>query len=122
MSNKNTTTRPVVKSSNPALYEQHTFHMSRAAQYTYNYAAMDDYIIEHYLAGKTSKQIAADLNELQHRIQYRIVKMRDLGLMAHKDEGKTGEAVLRNKYMKSWEQTTTLYKELMNKNPAALAG
>ena len=118
----NLNTRPVVKNSIPALYEQHTFHMSRAKQYTYNYAVLDDYIIEHYLAGKTSKQIATDLNELQHRIQYRIVKMRDLGLMPHKYEGMTGEAILRNKYVKSWEQTTNLYKELMLKNPAALAG
>jgi len=114
--------RPVVKNSIPALYKEHTFHMSRAKKYTYNYAVMDDYIIKHYLAGKTSKAIASDLNELQHRIQYRIVTLRDLGLMPHKHESMTGEAILRGKYIKSWEQTTTLYKELMIKNPDALAG
>ena len=114
--------RPVVKNSIPALYKEHTFHMSRAKKYTYNYAVMDDYIIKHYLAGKTSKAIASDLNELQHRIQYRIVTLRDLGLMPHKHESMTGEAILRGKYIKSWEQTTNLYKELMIKNPEALAG
>ena len=114
--------RPVVKNSIPALYKEHTFHMSRAKKYTYNYAVMDDYIIKHYLAGKTSKAIASDLNELQHRIQYRIVTLRDLGLMPHKHESMTGEAILRGKYIKSWEQTTNLYKKLMIKNPDALAG
>jgi len=114
--------RPVVKNSIPALYKEHTFHMSRAKKYTYNYAVMDDYIIKHYLAGKTSKAIASDLNELQHRIQYRIVTLRDLGLMPHKHESMTGEAILRGKYIKSWKQTTNLYKELMIKNPDALAG
>ena len=37
-------------------------------------------------------------------------------------EDMTAEAQLRKEYIQSWEQTTLLYKQLMDKNPAALAG
>ena len=41
MTNSNTHA-PVVKTSNPTLYENHTFHMQKARKYTYNYVAIDE--------------------------------------------------------------------------------
>jgi hypothetical protein len=71
MTNTNTTTRPVVKSTNPELYVQHTFHMKRARKYTYNYSVIDDYIVANW---KTSsfRVMSEELNELQNRIEYRV--------------------------------------------------
>ena len=48
MTNATSNTRPVVKTSNPDLYAEHTFHMKRATEYTYNYAPLDDYILANW--------------------------------------------------------------------------
>ena len=117
----NLNTRPIVKSSNPALYEQHTFHMSKAACYTYNYSIIDDYVVENYMT-MTAKEMARNLNEFHNRIVYRVGKLQQLGILPHKCPNMTAEAQLRKEYIQSWEQTIVLYKQLMDKNPAALAG
>jgi hypothetical protein len=121
MTTNTNTTRPIVKSSNPALYEQHTFHMSKAACYTYNYSVIDDYVVENYMT-MTAKEMARNLNEFHNRIVYRVGKLQQLGILPHKCPNMTAEAQLRKEYIQSWEQTTLLYKQLMDKNPAALAG
>ncbi len=121
MTTNTTPTRPIVKSSNPALYEQHTFHMSKAACYTYNYSVIDDYVVENYMT-MTAKEMARNLNEFHNRIVYRVGKLQQLGILPHKCPNMTAEAQLRKEYIQSWEQTTLLYKQLMDKNPAALAG
>ena len=41
-----TATAPVVKTAHPELYANHTFHMSKARKYTYNYAVIDEVINE----------------------------------------------------------------------------
>jgi|TARA_R110000787_G_scaffold54462_1_gene126725 hypothetical protein len=113
--------RPIVKSSNPTLYEQHTFHMSKASKYTYNYSVIDDYVMENYVS-MTAKEMATNLNEYPNRIIYRVKTLQTLGILPVKVPSMTSEGRLRKEYIQSWEQTITLYKALMVKNPDALAG
>jgi len=60
---------------NPALgvvnYANHTFHMNRARNYTYNYSFIDGVLMEAY-KDHTIKQISEILNESFQRIKYRI--------------------------------------------------
>lgn len=65
-----TKTKPICKTVAPELYARHTTHMSRAKPFVYNYAVIDDYIVEHF-GKKTLEQMTLDLNEYRHRIQYR---------------------------------------------------
>lgn len=90
-----TSTRPVVKSSNPNLYVQHTFHMKRATEYTYNYAPLDDYILANWKT-KTHRQIADDTNEYYNRVVYRVSVLKTLGLIKNKNER---AALLRQRKM-----------------------
>lgn len=90
-----TSTRPVVKSSNPNLYVQHTFHMKRATEYTYNYAPLDDYILANWKT-KTHRQIADDMNEYFNRVVYRVSVLKTLGLIKNKNER---SALLRQRKM-----------------------
>jgi len=69
----------------------------------------------------TAKEMARNLNEFHNRIVYRVGKLQQLGVLPHKCPNMTAEAQLRKEYIQSWEQTTLLYKQLMDKNPAALA-
>ena len=72
MTNSTTkSTRPVVKSMKPHLYVQHTFHMKRARNYTYNYSIMDDYILQNWRTS-SNKSMAEELNEYPNRIEYRV--------------------------------------------------
>jgi hypothetical protein len=72
------TNRPIVKTIDPDLYAQHTFHMKRATNYTYNYAALDDYILQNWDT-TTAKQIANDRNEYLNRVQWRIQVLQERG-------------------------------------------
>ena len=108
MTNTNTTTRPVVKSTNPELYVQHTFHMKRAHKYTYNYSVIDDYIVDNW---KTSslRVMSAELNELQGRIEYRVQVLKAHDLI----EGKNN--MERGKLMKTRNHLVTWLKEIDSK-------
>ena len=52
--NTKSTPRPVVKTTNPELYVNHTFHMKKAIKYTYNYATVDDYVAENNVVAATN--------------------------------------------------------------------
>lgn len=73
-------TKPICKTIAPELYTRHTKHMSRAKKLSYNYANIDDYIVEHF-GKRTLDQIALDLNEYRHRIQYRYKVLSDKGII-----------------------------------------
>ena len=91
MTNSTTTsTRPVVKSMKPHLYVQHTFHMKRARNYTYNYAIMDDYILQNWRTS-SNKAMAEELNEYQNRIEYRVQVLKASGLLGMKRNMERGK-------------------------------
>ena len=75
--------RPIVKSVEPNLYTEHKFHMKKCVSYTYNYSPIDDYIVQNW-ATKTQQQIADDLNEYWHRVQYRCEVLKRVGLIQPK--------------------------------------
>jgi hypothetical protein len=92
------TNRPVVKTTNPELYVNHTYHMKLAVKYTYNYAVLDDYIVEND-ANKTMEQIASDLNEYVHRVSYRRAILIEKGLIQAKRSGQRGKLVKQYKVL-----------------------
>ena len=77
------TDRPVVKTSNPELYVNHTYHMKRAVKYTYNYAVLDDYVLQNW-SSHSMRRMADDLNELLTRVEYRVQMLKSLGLIKGK--------------------------------------
>jgi predicted transcriptional regulator len=101
MTNTNTTTRPLVKAIKPELYAKHTFHMKKAEKFTYNYAVLDDYIVENY-AGKSIKQIASDMNEYHHRVQYRVTVLETAKLIKRKRNTERGLLVRQRKVLVKW--------------------
>jgi|TARA_R110000787_G_scaffold2_5_gene17 hypothetical protein len=84
MTNPTNTPRPIVKSTNPALYKRHTAHMKKAQVLTYNYSTLDDYVAENW-ESKTSKQMASDTNEYFTRVVYRVQVLKALGLIKNKN-------------------------------------
>lgn len=83
-----TSTLPVVKSSHPSLYVDHTFHMQRAKNYTYNYVVIDEVLLDLY-SDMTVNEIAQAMNEYKHRITYRVQVLQALGLIkAKRNTGK----------------------------------
>jgi len=114
-------TKPVVATQNPQLYVNHTFHMSRATPFTYNYAVVDDYILANYQT-MTQKQMAKDLNELFTRVQYRYNLLKSLNIIGTKNIERTKEYRLKKEYLQQYDAAINLYKELMAINPQALAG
>ena len=58
-----TATAPVVKTAHPELYANHTFHMSKARKYTYNYAVIDE-VINELWGEMTMAEIAKVLKDL----------------------------------------------------------
>ena len=82
-----------VRSTQPQLYVEHTFHMKKCVSYTYNYVPMDDYIVKHW-ATKTQKQIASDLNEYLHRVQYRCRILKEIGMIQARYT-KDGSSILK---------------------------
>jgi len=101
------TNRPVVKTSNPELYVNHTFHMKKAIKYTYNYSALDDYIVQNW-ANKTMPQIASDTNEYYGRVSYRCTVLQNLGLI----ERRFTQDVERTKLVKQYKVLMTQAKEI----------
>ncbi|MAJ44487.1 MAG: hypothetical protein CMF96_07060 [Candidatus Marinimicrobia bacterium] len=115
----NTVQRPIVKTSNPELYAEHTAHMSKATRYTYNYSVLDDYILENY-SNMTRKEIATNLNEYLSRVSYRVTKLQSLNIIPIKCPNLSREGRLKAEYIQSWSKANDLYKELMSINPNAL--
>lgn len=74
------TTKPICKTIAPELYARHTKHMSKAERLSYNYAQIDDYIVQHW-GQKSMRQMADDLNEYYNRIVYRCHVLEDKGLV-----------------------------------------
>mgnify|MGYP003119793752 CR=1 FL=1 len=93
--------RPVVKTKNPELYAQHTFHMSMARRYTYNYASLDDYIVENWNC-KTMQQIASETNEYYYRVVYRVDKLKALGLLKGKYDMRRSKLQKTRKVLVTW--------------------
>jgi len=87
MTNANPNTL-VVKTAHPELYAEHTFHMKRAKSYTYNYAVIDDVLVECW-NDMTIAEIAEAMNEYPERIAYRIQVLKTLGMIKGKHTGKT---------------------------------
>ena len=96
-----TTTRPVVKSTNPELYVQHTFHMKRACKYTYNYSVLDDYILENW-ASKTIREISDETNEYSERVVYRTQVLKAVGLIAKKRSRRSPVLMKKRKMVATW--------------------
>ena len=117
----NLNTKPVVATSNPEIYENHTYHMSRATPFTYNYASLDDYILANWKT-TTQAQIAKDTNELITRVQYRIQVLKNAGVIEVKHLYLTKASRTKKEYLQSWNKTNELYKELMALDDTALAG
>ena len=92
------TDRPVVKTTNPELYVEHTYHMKRATKYTYNYSVVDDYIVQNWRKS-TAKRMAGDLNEYQQRIEYRIQVLKSVGLLGSKNNMERGKLVKEYKVL-----------------------
>ena len=101
MTNTNTTTRPVVKAIKPELYVKHTFHMKKAEKLTYNYAALDDFIVENY-DSKGIQQIADETNEYVERVKYRVQMMHTLKLIKRKRNTERGLLVRQRKVLVKW--------------------
>ena len=87
MTNSNDFT-PVVMTAHPELYAKHTYHLNRAKCFTYNYSMIDEVIVECWNE-MTIAQIAAAMNEYNHRIVYRTQVLKKLGLIKTKHTGKT---------------------------------
>ena len=83
-----------VRSTQPALYAEHTFHMKRCVSYTYNYAPIDDYIVQNW-GTKTMRQMADDLNEYLNRIIYRCEVLKRIGMIEPRYV-QDGRTALRN--------------------------
>ena len=98
MTNPTQNTRPVVKSTNPELYVQHTYHMKRATKYTYNYSSLDDYIVENW-DNKSIKEIAEDTNEYFNRVVYRVQLLQSLNLLKTKRNMERGKLMRTRKYL-----------------------
>ena len=85
MTNSTITT---VQTLHPELYADHTYHMQRAMNYTYNYVVIDTVLLENY-ADMTVNEIAQAMNEYKHRITYRVQVLQALGLIkAKRNTGK----------------------------------
>ena len=97
----NTISKPLVKNTNPELYVKHTAHMSRAGIHTYNYASVDDYILQNWRVS-TIKQIASDLNEYPNRIVYRVQVLQSVGLIGSKYTTKRATLKTQQKMLVTW--------------------
>ena len=101
MTNPTQTTRPVVKTTNPELYVEHTFHMQKARKYTYNYSMLDDYILANW-GDKTIKQIASDTNEYFNRVIYRVELLKEAGVIEGKNNMERGKLMRQRKHCLAW--------------------
>jgi len=103
------TDRPVVKTTNPELYVNHTYHMQKAIKYTYNYSTVDDYIVQNW-SKSTAKRMADDLNEYPRRIAYRIRVLKVVGLLGSKNNMERGKLVRQYKVLMT--QAKAIKKQL----------
>ena len=101
MTNTTQTIRPVVKATNPELYVQHTFHMKKAAKYTYNYSSLDDYIVANWDT-KGIQQIADETNEYFQRVKYRLAVLKVLNLVKGKRNMERGKLIRQRKHLVTW--------------------
>ena len=93
-----TATAPVVKTAHPELYANHTFHMSKARKYTYNYAVIDE-VIRELWGEMTMAEIAKVLNEYPNRIAYRVKVLKDLGMIEGKYNMERGKLMRMRKIL-----------------------
>jgi hypothetical protein len=93
-----TATAPVVKTAHPELYANHTFHMSKARKYTYNYAVIDE-VINELWGEMTMAEIAKVLNEYPNRIAYRVKVLKDLGMIEGKYNMERGKLMRMRKIL-----------------------
>jgi hypothetical protein len=96
---------PVVKNSHPELYAEHTFHMSKARKYTYNYVVIDE-VIRELWGEMTMAEMAEALNEYPNRIAYRVQVLKDLGVI----KGKYN--MHRSNLMRQRKEAATWLKEI----------
>ena len=96
-----TISKPLVKNTNPELYVKHVGHMTKAAIHTYNYSAVDDYILQNWKVS-TAKQIASDLNEYPTRINYRVTVLQAVGLIDRKNVTKRSKLLTQQKVLVTW--------------------
>ncbi len=93
-----TATAPAVKTAHPELYANHTFHMSKARKYTYNYAVIDE-VINELWGEMTMAEIAKVLNEYPNRIAYRVKVLKDLGMIEGKYNMERGKLMRMRKIL-----------------------
>ena len=93
-----TATAPAVKPAHPDLYANHTFHMSKARKYTYNYAVIDE-VINELWGEMTMAEIAKVLNEYPNRIAYRVKVLKDLGMIEGKYNMERGKLMRMRKIL-----------------------
>ena len=96
-----TISKPLVKNTNPELYVNHVGHMKKATIHTYNYSAIDDYILQNWKVS-TAKQIATDLNEYRTRVNYRVTVLQTVGLIDRKNITKRGKLLSQQKVLVTW--------------------
>ena len=96
---------PVVKTSHPELYAEHTYHMKKAVCYTYNYVVIDE-VIRELWGDMTMAEIAEALNEYPNRIAYRVQVLKDLGVI----KGKYN--MHRSNLMRQRKEAATWLKEI----------
>jgi DNA repair ATPase RecN len=96
---------PVVKNSHPELYAEHTFHMSKARKYTYNYVVIDE-VIRELWGEMTMEEMAEALNEYPNRIKYRVQVLKELGVIKNKYN------MHRSNLMRQRKEAATWLKEI----------
>jgi hypothetical protein len=92
---------PVVKTSHPELYAEHTFHMSKARKYTYNYVVIDE-VIRELWGEMTMAEMAEALNEYPNRIAYRVQVLKDLGVIKGKYDKHRSNLMRQRKEAATW--------------------
>ena len=104
-----TSTLPKVKSSNPDLYAEHTFHMQKAKNYTYNYVVIDEVLVEMW-SEMTINEIATAMNEYPDRIKYRIDVLKTLGFIKAKRTRRTNAQIAIQEQINSLKDMLTNIK------------
>ena len=104
-----TSTLPKVKSSNPDLYAEHTFHMQKAKNYTYNYVVIDEVLVEMW-SEMTTNEIAKAMNEYPERIKYRIDVLKTLGFIKAKRTRRTNAQIAIQEQINSLKDMRTNIK------------
>ena len=96
-----TVNAPVVKTSHPELYAEHTYHMKKAVCYTYNYVVIDE-VIRELWGEMTVAEIAEALNEYPNRIKYRVRILKELGVIKNKYNMERAELMRTRKVLVTW--------------------